>query len=98
MPDQDDIAISYGRSEQLCWIGVGLVAWGIGLWLLALCITKSLPLEDVWKVLLLALLFLGGAGLLLVPGVVRFRDRTAKLSLTAEGLRDHRTGALVRWP
>jgi hypothetical protein len=52
----------------------------------------------VWISALLFWIFIvGGAGVLALQGVARFRDRTAKLSLTAEGLRDHRTGISISW-
>ena len=39
---------------------------------------------------------LPGVGLLLY-GAIRLVDRTVKVSLTAEGLKDHRSGVLIRW-
>jgi hypothetical protein len=39
---------------------------------------------------------LAGVGLLLY-GVIRLVDRTAKVSLTVEGLKDHRSGIFIRW-
>jgi hypothetical protein len=34
---------------------------------------------------------------LLLYGLIRLFDRTVKVSLTAEGLKDHRSGILIRW-
>jgi hypothetical protein len=104
MPEQTDIDICYCRSQQLFWICVGPVVCGVGLYALSQMIVdlfnnkaEGMPLL-VWIFALLFWIFLvGGAGVLVLQGVARFRDRTAKLALTAEGLRDHRTGMLIRW-
>jgi hypothetical protein len=85
MSELPDLDIRYGRGKHLWPVCVGVLGCGIGLYQLV-----------VHKDLVGLVPFFIGAGL----GLWSTRsllDRSVKLSLTAGGLKDHRTGMSIRW-
>jgi hypothetical protein len=85
MSVQPDLHIRYGPGRGIQLIFTGLV--------IALFGSLASLLRDarvVFVPLLIGFVFL-------LYGVVRLFDRSVKLSLTSEGLKDHRTGTFIPW-
>jgi hypothetical protein len=102
MSDQPDLDIRRARYGEFGYrsINVGLAAGAIGfLTLLVRSIGRardaSFPLLLLAGVVSLFVLY--GVFRMLLYGVFRLFDNSVKLSLTAKGLRDYRTGIFIRW-
>jgi hypothetical protein len=98
MTEQSDLELRYSRRLAL-WYAI----WPV----LCLCVvvsggfTIARPVESGalgWLLWLCPpLLLIGSGGFFLLRALLRLLDRSVKLSLTTEGLRDHRKGTLIRW-
>jgi hypothetical protein len=87
MSVQPDLHIRYGPGR-----GIELIFFGLLIGLYGFLVCRPLAANNVLPFVPPLI----GFGFLLY-GVVRLFDRSVKLSLTSEGLKDHRTGTFIPW-
>jgi hypothetical protein len=94
MATESDVEIRWSRTSGIVPLGFGLFCTGA-----AIVVFIKTGMAGTLEIVTFGfvLLFLVMGIWLLRVGINRFTDDSVKLSLTAEGLTDRRTGVFIRW-
>src|SRR5688572_13741258 len=95
MAEKSDLDIRHDGSWGIFYILIGLCVGGFAIFM-ATRLARGFVGQNDGVAAVMVVPGLIGLGLILYGGVSLF-DRGIKLSLTGEGLKDHRTNTLVKW-